>query len=69
LVVGWHRLLAAKRLGWPTIRAQIRRMSVLEAQLAEINSNLCVAPLSPAQRLLAEIRREELIREEEIEQQ
>jgi ParB-like chromosome segregation protein Spo0J len=52
LVAGWHRLEAAKQLGWATIRAMVFKMSVIEAQIAEIDSNLCVAQLSPAERLL-----------------
>jgi ParB-like chromosome segregation protein Spo0J len=61
LVAGWHRLEAAKALGWTHIMAEVWKMTTLEAQIAEIDSNLCVAPLSPAERRLltmmeAEIR-------------
>jgi ParB family transcriptional regulator, chromosome partitioning protein len=58
LVAGWHRLEAAKHLRWPTICATVfKRMSRLQAELAEIASNLCVAPLSPAERLILTYRK------------
>jgi ParB family chromosome partitioning protein len=61
LVAGRHRFWAAQQLGWTTIRATAWKMTRLAAELVMINSNLCVAPLSPAERMLAEIEREALI--------
>jgi ParB family chromosome partitioning protein len=60
LVAGWHRLEAAKQLGWTSIRCDVWAMTVNEAQVMEIDDNL-VAPLSPAERLLHSDRRDELI--------
>lgn len=40
LVIGAHRLAAAKSLGWEAIRAEIRDYSPLRARLAEIDENL-----------------------------
>jgi hypothetical protein len=51
LVAGRHRLEAAKRLKWETVDALIcSAMSADEAELAEIDENLCRAGLSPAER-------------------
>lgn len=49
LVAGRHRLEAARMLGWPTITCIVRKLSDDEARLAEIDSNLCVAYLGPAE--------------------
>jgi ParB family transcriptional regulator, chromosome partitioning protein len=62
LVGGWHRLEAAKRLGWSTISADVWRLSRLEAKLVEIDDNLCVAPLSCAERLILADQKDELTR-------
>jgi ParB-like chromosome segregation protein Spo0J len=61
LVAGWHRFEAAKKLRWKTIRATVfKRMTAIEAELVEIDSNLRVARLNPAERLLLALRLEEL---------
>jgi hypothetical protein len=52
LVIGQHRLAAAKELEWETIRAEIRELDDDAAQLAEIDENLARAELSPAERAL-----------------
>lgn len=40
LIAGWHRLEAAKHLGWSEIEAKIVEMSDVDAVLAEIDENL-----------------------------
>lgn len=40
LVAGYHRLEAARRLGWATIPARIAPLDALRAELAEIDENL-----------------------------
>ena len=53
LVVGLHRLEAAKTLGRETIAATVRDgIDNDQAELAEIDENLCRAELSPAERAL-----------------
>ena len=53
LVVGWHRLEAAKKLKWKSIRATVYNdMDADHAKLAEIDENLIRAELSPAERAL-----------------
>ena len=53
LVIGRHRLEAAKRLGWAWINAIIRTdMSEDEARLVEIDENICRVELSQAERAL-----------------
>src|SRR5262249_11865575 len=53
LIAGWHRLEAAKLLEWDSITAiVVEGISADEAQLAEIDENLCRAELSPAERAL-----------------
>jgi ParB family transcriptional regulator, chromosome partitioning protein len=64
LVCGWHRIEAMRKLGRPTIEAIIRDdLNALRAKLLEIDENLTPEPLSPAERMLHEIGREELIKE------
>jgi ParB/RepB/Spo0J family partition protein len=61
LVAGRHRLEAAKRLKWPSIKAMIiEGMAADEAALAEIDENLIRADLTPAERALHVGRRKEL---------
>lgn len=55
---------AAQQLRWEKIRAAVRKMTNAEAELAMIDSNLCVAPLGPAEKMLLELTREDLVREE-----
>jgi ParB family chromosome partitioning protein len=51
LVCGWHRLEAAKKLNWKTIRCRVfNDMDDDHAQLYEIDENLCVGELSPSER-------------------
>jgi ParB family transcriptional regulator, chromosome partitioning protein len=50
LVAGWHRLEAVRALGRETIAASVFEMNDLEAELAEIDENLLVAPLSSLER-------------------
>lgn len=53
LIAGWHRLEAAKRLGWKSIRAQrANRLDADAIKLAEIDENLARAELSPAERAI-----------------
>ena len=50
LVVGWHRLEAARKLGWQTIRAVIfSNLTSDQAALLEIESNL-IPTLTPDER-------------------
>lgn len=50
LIAGLHRLLAARKLGWTTIRAEITDFETEDdLRLAEIDENLIRAELSPAQ--------------------
>ena len=61
LIFGWHRFEAAKLLGWPTICTQIHTgLSKDEALLMTIDENLIGAPLSPAERMILRLRRDEL---------
>nr|WP_272481828.1 MT-A70 family methyltransferase [Hyphomicrobium sulfonivorans] len=59
LVMGHHRLAAAKLLGWETIRATVLPddMTDDELQLAEIDENLARGDLSPAERAIHVQRR------------
>ena len=50
IVAGHHRVAAARSLGWTEIDAVISTNSGLEAELIEIDENLCRAELSQAQR-------------------
>jgi N6-adenosine-specific RNA methylase IME4 len=60
LVCGWHRLEAAKRLGWSTIAATFTDLDDDEAELAGIDENLIRGELSPAERAMHVRRRKEL---------
>ena len=60
LAIGWHRLEAAKLLGWSTIAATVTDLDDDEAELAEIDENLIRGELSPAERALHVGRRKEL---------
>jgi hypothetical protein len=61
LVVGRHRLEAAKQLGWKKIRAtSYGEMTDDAAALAEIDENLCRSELSSAERAAHIGRRKEL---------
>lgn len=52
LVIGAHRLAAAKALGWDTIRAEVRDYTPLRARLAEIDENLFRHELNPLDRAI-----------------
>jgi len=61
LVAGRHRLEAARKLKWVSIRAEIRDgLDAVQAELAEIDENLMRAELSAAERDLHRLRRKEL---------
>ncbi len=62
LIAGAHRVVAARRLGWLTIEARIIDQSItnIEAELIEIDENLCRAELTPAQRAAAIKRRKQI---------
>jgi ParB/RepB/Spo0J family partition protein len=61
LVAGRHRLQAAKKLKWPSIKALVLTgIDADAAELAEIDENLIRADLSPAERKLHVARRKEL---------
>jgi len=61
LVVGGHRLAAAKSLGWTTIRARLRDMDAVDAELAEIDENLYRRELSVLEQAEHLQRRMELL--------
>lgn len=60
VVVGNHRVSAARALGWDEIDAFLHDGDELHAELLEIDENLQRAELSPAQRAAAISRRKEL---------
>lgn len=60
LVAGAHRLEAMKQLGREYIAAIIRNEDDLDAELWEIDENLCRAELTPADRALFVFRRKEI---------
>ncbi|ASY56469.1 MT-A70 family methyltransferase [Sinorhizobium sp. CCBAU 05631] len=60
LVAGAHRLEAMKQLGREYVAAIIRNEDDLDAELWEIDENLCRAELTPADRALFVFRRKEI---------
>jgi len=60
VVVGNHRVSAARALGWEEIEAFLHDGDDLHAELLEIDENLQRAELSPAQRSASIARRKEL---------
>jgi ParB/RepB/Spo0J family partition protein len=60
LVAGRHRLEAMKRLGRQEIECLVVSDGDLQAELMEIDENLCRAELSPAQEAAAIARRKEI---------
>ncbi len=60
LVAGAHRLEAMKQLGREYIAAIVRKEDDLDAELWEIDENLCRAELTPADRALFVFRRKEI---------
>lgn len=62
LIAGNHRVEAARQLGWAEIDARVVAGESLEAELIEIDENLCRAELTASQRAQA-IKRRRQIRE------
>jgi N6-adenosine-specific RNA methylase IME4/ParB-like chromosome segregation protein Spo0J len=60
LSAGLHRLEAARSLGWADILAFVEEGDDLDAELWEIDENLCRAELTPADRALFTFRRKEI---------
>jgi ParB-like chromosome segregation protein Spo0J len=60
LIAGLHRLEACRRLGWTNIPAIGVECTQLEAELLELDENLCRAELSPAERAKCTARRKAL---------
>lgn len=62
IVAGHHRVAAARKLGWSEIEAFVLPdgATPLDAELIEIDENLCRAELTPAQRSVAIKRRKEI---------
>jgi ParB-like nuclease family protein len=60
LVAGGHRLAAAKQLGWENIAVTIITATERDAELWEIDENLCRAELTDAQRADHTARRKRL---------
>ena len=50
LIAGFHRIEAAKQLGWTAIDANIKSLTELEAELAEIDENLVRNELTALER-------------------
>lgn len=61
LVAGYHRLEAARLLGWDTIRAIVVEMDEVDAELAEIDENLRRSNLTVLEESEHLLRREELL--------
>jgi hypothetical protein len=61
LVVGNHRVAAARMLGWTTIRATIKELDALDAELAEIDENLRRTELTVLEQADHLLRREQIL--------
>lgn len=61
LVIGNHRVAAARLLGWKTIRATIKELDELDAELAEIDENLRRSELTVLEQADHLLRREEIL--------
>ncbi len=61
LVVGLHRLLAAKKLGWKEIQARVLTLDHVDRQLWEIDENLMRAELSLMERADHHAKRKRLL--------
>ena len=57
LIAGLHRLRACEALGWKEIPAVVMQFSELDAELAEIDENLCRAELTVLERAEQTLRR------------
>lgn len=53
LVAGGHRHAAVRKLGWATVRAEIRTLSDAEARLIEVDENLIRRDLDPFERAVS----------------
>ncbi len=60
LVAGLHRLRACEALGWKEISAVALGLSEIDAELAEIDENLCRTELTPLERAEQTTRRKAL---------
>ena len=60
LIAGNHRVEAARQLGWAEIDARVVAGESLEAELIEIDENLCRAELTASQRAQAIKRRRQI---------
>lgn len=60
LIAGNHRVEAARQLGWTDIDARVVAGESLEAELIEIDENLCRAELTASQRAQAIKRRRQI---------
>ena len=60
IVAGHHRVAAARALGWVEIDAIVDTAEHLQAELMEIDENLCRAELTAAQRAQAIKRRKQI---------
>lgn len=60
LIAGNHRVEAARQLGWSEIDARVMVGESLEAELIEIDENLCRAELTASQRASAIKRRRQI---------
>jgi ParB/RepB/Spo0J family partition protein len=60
IVAGWHRFEAFRLLGKKSIPSIIRNVSDLEAELIQIDENLCREDLTPAQMAAAITRRKQI---------
>lgn len=63
LVAGGHRHAAVRRLGWETIRAEVRALTDAEAALIEVDENLIRVQLNPLDRATSIMARFEAWRE------
>jgi len=61
LIAGYHRLEACKAIGWLEIDATIVDLNDLEAELAEIDENLCRHDLTVQDRALLNERKVNLL--------
>ena len=61
LIAGYHRLEACKAIGWLEIDATIVDLNDLEAELAEIDENLCRHDLNVQERALLNERKLNLL--------
>lgn len=63
LIAGAHRLKSAKELGWVSVRCDVRDLDDTEAELVEIDENLCHHVLTITESGQHLLRRGELLRQ------